>query len=580
MNKQLVGIPVSGGIAIAKAFVLHAEEFTIPEKKITEDDVPREIARFEDALTKTRQALIGIRKKIADEMGSEHSEIFNAHLLILEDRTLIEDVIGEVKNKRINVEAAFSHVIQKYYNAFHAIDDEYLRERVADVRDIGRRVLHNLLGRERAVMSEFTEPMIIVAHDISPTDTAAMDKKKVVGFATEIGGPTSHTAIMARSLGIPAVVGVDALTQTVKNGDLVVIDGTHGLVIIEPDQKKIEAYLKERQRFFEFAHELDHLRDLPAETKDKKRIILQANIEIPDEIPAALAQGAEGIGLYRTEFFYMNRTDLPTEDEQYQAYKNVVEQIKNYPVVIRTIDFGGDKFLSSIDLPYETNPFLGWRAIRFCLARTDIFKVQLRAILRASVHGKLKVMFPMISNLNEMRRACQIVAEAKAELKEKGIPFDENIPVGAMIEIPSAALISDTLAKESDFFSIGTNDLIQYALAVDRINEKVAYLYEPTHPAILRMIQQVVENAHKNDIEVAVCGEMSSDTSLALLLIGFGMDELSMSPFVIPKVKKLVRSITMEQAKNVAKEAMRFETGAEIRQFADAQLKKLVPELT
>ncbi|MBI4430544.1 MAG: phosphoenolpyruvate--protein phosphotransferase [Candidatus Omnitrophica bacterium] len=579
MNRQLIGIPVSPGVAIAKALVLHAEDFTIPEKKITQDDVPKEIARFEDALTKTRQALIAIRKKIADEIGAEHSDIFNAHLLILEDRTLIEDVIGEVKTKCINVEAAFSHVIQKYYNAFHAIDDEYLRERVSDVRDIGRRVLHNLLGRERAVLIDLAEPTIVVAHDISPTDTAAMDKEKVVAFATEIGGPTSHTAIMARSLGIPAVVGVDVLTHMVKTGDLVAIDGSHGLVIVEPDQKKIEELLHERERYDEFTHGLERLRDLPAETKDKKRIVLQANIEIPDEIPSVIAQGAEGIGLYRTEFFYMNRTDLPTEDEQYQAYRYVAEQMKNHSVVIRTIDFGGDKFLSSIDLPYETNPFLGWRAIRFCLARVDIFKTQLRAILRASAHGKIKVMFPMISNLNEMRRACQIVAEAKAELKVKNMPFDEKIPVGAMIEIPSAALISDKLAQESDFFSIGTNDLIQYSLAVDRINEKIAYLYEPTHPAILRMIQQIVENAHKNKIEVAVCGEMSSDMALALLLIGFGVDELSMSPFVVPKVKKLVRSVTMKQARDIAAEAMHYETGAEIRQFADSQVKKVAPEL-
>lgn len=579
MNRQLVGIPVSPGIAIAKAYVLHAEEFTIPEKKITQDDIPKEIARFEDALTKTRQTLIGIRKKISDEIGSEHSDIFNAHLLILEDRTLIEDVIAEVKNKCINVEAAFSHVIQKYYNAFHAIDDEYLRERVSDVRDIGRRVLHNLLGRERAVLTELTEPTIVVAHDISPTDTAAMDKEKVVAFATEIGGPTSHTAIMARSLGIPAIVGVDVLTHVVKSGDLAIIDGSRGLILIDPDEKKIEEYQEERKRYGVFTHELTRLRDLPAETKDKKRVILQANIELPDEIPSVIEHGAEGIGLYRTEFFYMNRTDLPGEDEQYEAYKRVAEQLKEQPIVIRTIDFGGDKFLSSIDLPYETNPFLGWRAIRFCLARVDIFKIQLRAILRASAHGHIKMMFPMISNLNEMRRANQIVAEVKAELKEKKIPFDEKIPVGAMIEIPSAALISDKLAREADFFSIGTNDLIQYSLAVDRVNEKIAYLYEPTHPAILRMIQQVVENAHKNKIEVAVCGEMSSDIALALLLIGFGVDELSMSPFVIPKVKKLIRGITMKQAHEIAVEAMRFETGSEIRQYADSQVKKLVPDL-
>lgn len=578
MTQQFTGIPVSPGIAIAKALVLHADDFSIPEKRITADEIPREIARFEDALTKTRQALIGIRKKIAEDVGIEHSDIFSAHMLILEDRTLIEDVISEVKNKLVNVETAFSRVIQKYYNAFQSINDEYLRERVSDVRDIGRRVLHNLLGRERTALTELPEPTIVVAHDIAPTDTASMDREHVVAFATEIGGPTSHTAIMARSLGIPAIVGLDQITHTVKTGDLVIIDGTRGILVAGPDEKKIEEYRLEMKKFYEFTHDLDRLRDLLAETKDKHRITLAANIELPSEIPSVLAHGAEGIGLYRTEFFYMNRTDLPGEEEQYNAYRDVVEKMGSRPVTIRTIDFGGDKFLSSIDLPFETNPFLGWRAIRFCLARVDIFKIQLRAILRASAHGDIKVMFPLISSLNELRQVNQILAEVKSELKEKMVPFNAKMEVGAMIEIPSAAITADLLAKEVDFFSLGTNDLIQYSLAVDRVNEKIAYLYEPTHPAILRLIQHVVDSAHRAKIKVAVCGEMSGDVALAVLLVGFGVDELSMSSFVIPKVKKIIRSITMQKARQIAKEAMRFETGAEIRTYAESQLKTLATQ--
>src|SRR3989338_3892375 len=436
MMTKMQGIAVSPGVIIGKAFVLHVggEMFSASERKIKDAEVPQEIARFEDALTRTRAEVLGIRKKISQQIGRESSDIFNAHLMILEDRTLIEDVIAVIKVKKVNCEFAFWTVLEKYFTAFMQINDEYLRERISDIKDIGRRVLGNLAGDKSDTVT-LRENSIVIAHDLSPSDTAMLDKEKVLGFATEIGGPTSHTAILGRSMEIPAIVGLDHVTAKVHNGDTVIVDGTSGILIIDPDTLTLEEYTQREIRFTEITRELDELRDLPALTSDKHSIVLAANIEFPDEITSVISHGAEGIGLYRTEFFYMNRTDLPGEDEQYNAYRDVVEKMGGRPVTIRTIDFGGDKFLSSIDLPFETNPFLGWRAIRFCLARVDIFKIQLRAILRASAHGDIRVMFPLISSLNELRQVNQILAEAKSELKEKAVPFNAKMEVGAMIEI-------------------------------------------------------------------------------------------------------------------------------------------------
>jgi phosphotransferase system enzyme I (PtsI) len=564
---------------MGKALVLHSEELAVPRVVISPERVPQEIARFEDSLTKTRAELLGIRRKISQELGREHSDIFNAHLLILEDRTLIEDVIQRIKEEYLNTEYAFSSVIQKYYRAFSKIDDEYLRERISDIKDISRRILLNLMGQSKDVLLDLKEHAIVVAHDLSPSDTATMVRDKVLGFVTDIGGPTSHTAIVARSLEIPAVVGLDRISREVSGGDVLIVDGTHGVVIINPDQETVERYEFAQRKFIELNRELTKLKDLEADTLDQKHIRLAANIEFPDEIPSVIAHGAEGIGLYRTEYFYLNRSDLPSEEEQYEAYKKVAEQISPDPVVIRTLDLGGDKFLSSLELPYEMNPFLGWRAIRFCLARVDIFKAQLRAILRASHCGKLQVMYPMIANVQELVQANQILDEAREELRKEGVPFDENMEVGAMIEIPSAALISNILAKEVDFFSIGTNDLIQYALAVDRVNEKIAYLYEPTHPAILRLIQQVIESGHAEGLWVGTCGEMSGDPAVAVLLVGMGIDEISTSPLILPKVKKAIRSVTMDQAQEIAREAMKFSSGAEIRKHIEDRLRDILPEI-
>lgn len=581
-GKKLTGIAVSPGVAIGKAYVLHSdtdEFYTFPRVRVPDSQIPQEIARFEDALTRTRADILGIRKKLSAEIGREHSDIFMAHLLVLEDRSLIEDVIDTIKKKRTNAEYAFSLVVQKYFRAFSQVNDEYLKERVSDIRDIGRRLIENLTGKERNPLAKLTEKVIVVAHDLSPSDTAMMDKQKVIAFATDIGGPTSHTAIMARSMEIPAVVGLEQASREVSSGDSLIIDGNHGVVIVNPDKRTLTAYALEEKRFIQLVTELDKLRSLPAETPDGRRIELSANIEFPDEIPSVLAHGANGIGLYRTEYFYMNRADLPTEEEQYDAYRLVAEKVAPYSVIVRTLDLGGDKFLSSLEVPHEMNPFLGWRAIRFCLARVDIFKTQLRAILRASVHGNLKLMYPMISNLTELRKANQILEECKRDLRREKILFNPDIETGAMIEIPSAALTSDALAKEVDFFSIGTNDLIQYALAVDRVNEKIAYLYEPTHPAILRLIREVIVNGHKNKIWVGTCGEMTGDPAVAILLVGLGIDEISTSPLLLPKVKKAIRTVPYREAKGIAQKALKFHTGLEVRKFLSAKLRRLLKVL-
>lgn len=577
--KKLHGIGVSPGVAIGKVLVLHAEELSVQKRTILEENIPLEIARFEDALTKTRAELLGIRKQISRDIGRDHSDIFNAHLLILEDRTLIEEVISRLRDEKVNVEYVFSSILQKYTIAFSHIDDEYLKERTADIKDVGKRVLANLLGKARDLITKIEEPVILVSNDLSPSETAIMRKDKVIGFATDIGGPTSHTAIMARSLEIPAVVGLETISMEVVAGDTIIIDGTHGLVIINPDEEAIDLYHGEEQKFEQLIHELDKLKDVAAVTLDNVSVDLAANIESPLEIASVIAHGAAGIGLYRTEYFYMNRTDLPSEEEQYMAYRQVAEEMNGKGVIVRTLDLGGDKFSSALDIPAEMNPFLGWRAIRFCLARVDIFKMQLRAILRASAHGNLKIMYPMISTASELIMANEIVEEVKEELKSQNIPFNENIEIGAMIETPSAAVTADILSDYVKFFSIGTNDLIQYALAVDRVNERIAYLYEPTNPAILRLIKGVIDAAHEKNVWVGMCGEMGGDPVLAVLLLGLGIDEISASPFLVPKIKKAIVSIKMEKAREIAQKCLNFSTGQDVKEYLYTECKQFFPEL-
>ncbi len=573
---ELKGIAAASGISIGPAYKIGKEEFIIPRDSIRQEEIPLQIQIFEEALIKTRKEIIDLQKQISSDMGQEEAQIFDAHLLVLEDRMLIEEVISRLKREQLSVAFIFSEVLKKYIDVFSNIEDEYLKERVVDINDVGKRILRNLLGKERKQLDQVKEKVIVVAHDLSPSDTAAMHKQSVSGFITDIGGKTSHTAIMAKSLEIPAVVGVQEATTKIKPGDILIVDGSVGIIIVNPDEETLNNYRQEEVKLKGITDKFLSAKDLPATTIDGKEVEISGNIEFPDEVPAVKLHGGSGIGLYRTEFFYMNRKDLPTEEEQFQAYKYVAQEMRPGPVIIRTLDLGGDKFLSSFEMPREMRPFLGWRAIRFCLARPDIFKPQLRAILRASVYGELKLMYPMISGVDELRQANQILEDVKKELREEGISFDETLEVGAMIEVPSAAMTADILAQEVDFFSIGTNDLIQYSLAVDRTNEKIAYLYEPAHPAVLRLIKNIIDAAHNAGIWVGMCGEMAGEPSMILILLGLGIDELSMPPQMIPEVKFIIRSVTLKQVRSVALEVLKLSTGSSIEEFAQNKLREIL----
>jgi phosphotransferase system enzyme I (PtsI) len=580
-KKEIVlkGIPASPGIVTGKAFLYGREQYTISRRSISDLQIQNEIKRFKDALLETKTEILDIKKRISDEMGAEHGQIFSAHLLVIDDSMLIEEVIAKLRKDKLSIEYVFQDVLRRYIKVFSEMDDEYLKERISDINDVGRRILKNLIGAKEDVLSNLRDKVIVIAYDLSPSDTATMHKKNVKGFATDIGGRTSHTAIMAKSLEIPAVVGLELVTKKAESGDDIIIDGTYGTVIINPSPKTLKKYEGDREKIVAFERHLLELKDLPCVTLDGRKIELAANIEVPEDVPSVVAHGAQGIGLYRTEYFYMNRRDVPTEEEQARAYSAVVKKVKPNPVIMRTLDIGGDKFLSQLDVPQQMNPFLGWRAIRFCLARPDIFKSQLRAILKASAHGKLRVMYPMISGLEELRQANALLEECKKELKKEGAAFDENIETGAMIEVPSAALTSDILAKEVDFFSIGTNDLIQYSLAVDRVNEKIAYLYEPTHPAVLRLIKSIVDHGHDAGIWVGMCGEMAGDIVMTIILLGLGLDEFSTSPIATPEIKRIIRAVTMRQAKEVAGEALALTTGKDVETFARRKLKEIVPDM-
>jgi len=569
-EKVFRGIGVSAGVCRGKILVLHRARHIISKREILEDEIASEAKRFEQSLAQTRRQISEIQNRVVESMGAKEGDIFEAHLLMLEDRALVEEVIKLIREKKFNAENAFHTVAERYVEALAAVDDDYLRERAADMHDLTVRVLDNLLEVKDAFdLSHLTEPCILVGHDLSPSTTAQLDKKLVLGFATDIGGRTSHTAIMARSLGIPAVVGLQTIADELETGDYALLDGYNGTVVVNPTDQTLFEYGQLAKIKATLEEKLRGIKTLPAVTLDGKIIHLSANIEDQNDIEGVLTHGAEGVGLFRTEFLFINRDSLPGEEDQYKVYRQVAAALKPQPVIIRTLDLGGDKFASHLQLAKEVNPFLGWRAIRFCLAQPELFCAQLRAILRASAEGNVKMMYPMISGLDELNQANALVEKCKAELRAQNIPFDEKMEIGAMIEIPSAALIADALAQRVKFFSIGSNDLIQYTLAADRTNEKVSHLYEPTHPAILRLIKMTVDAAHKHGIWAGVCGEIAGDPFLTPLLIGLGVDELSAAPPVVAQVKYIIRRLKLTEAQALAEFALQCESPSEI--FARCQ---------
>ena len=559
------GAGVLPGMACGKIHVVRDDLDDVAHYRIAPSQVPDEIGRFETALIQTRMQILEMQQRIAESIGAKDAAIFDAHLLVVEDRTLIDEVLRKLETDLCNVEWVFQEVATRYAETLNKIDDPYLRERALDIQDVTKRVIRNLQGKAPKTFLALREPHILVAHNLTPSDTASINRANVLGVATDLGSRTSHAAILARSLNIPAVVGLHDITAKLETGQHVLVDGSDGLLIVNPAPETIAHYAELESRRARVVAQLKELRTTRSTTRDGRHIVLSANIELQEDVEAVAANGAEGIGLYRTEFLYLNRTTLPTEDEQFETYREVAERVRPDPLIIRTFDLGGDKLApGTVDITDELNPFLGWRAIRLCLEHIDIFKTQLRAILRASAVGNIKIMFPMISGLEELRGAKAVLAECHEELRRSGIPLSEEIEVGAMIEIPSAALCANVLASEVDFFSIGTNDLIQYTLAVDRVNEKIAHLYEPTHPAILRLLRIITEAAHAHHIWVGVCGEMAGDVALVPLLLGLGVDELSAAATLVPRVKRAVQSLAIPECRDLVEETLKLNTASEI----------------
>ncbi|MFC7394647.1 phosphoenolpyruvate--protein phosphotransferase [Scopulibacillus cellulosilyticus] len=565
MSEKIKGIAASSGIAIGKAFILKDPELKIEIKKIT--DTKQEIGRFQSAVDQSKVELEAIKVKADAELGKDKAEIFAAHLLVLSDPELIGAVTQKIENEQICAEAAMDDVSSMYISMFENMDNEYMKERAADIRDVSKRVISHLLGVQFSNPASITEEVVIVAHDLTPSDTAQLNKQFVKGFVTDIGGRTSHSAIMSRSMEIPAVVGTKAVTEKAESGMQIIIDGLSGEIILNPSVEEISAYQQKQANYEEKKEEWKKLVNEKTMTKDNQHVELAANIGNPDDIDGVLNNGGEGVGLYRTEFLYMGRDNFPTEDEQFEAYKKVLEKMEGKPVVIRTLDIGGDKELPYLDLPKELNPFLGFRAIRLCLERQDIFRTQLRALLRASAYGNLKIMFPMIATLDEFRQAKSILNEEKEQLVGQGVGVSDQIEVGMMVEIPSTAVMADRFAKEVDFFSIGTNDLIQYTMAADRMNQHVSYLYQPYNPAILRLVNMVIQAAHKEGKWVGMCGEMAGDEIAIPILLGLGLDEFSMSATSILPARSQIAKLSKEELAGHIDEILAMDTVDEVIGF-------------
>jgi phosphoenolpyruvate-protein phosphotransferase (PTS system enzyme I) len=578
-EKRCHGVPASPGIARAPIHVFSIETDDVVRYQVDPANVPDEIARFESALIQTRAQILEMQQQIAEAIGAKDAGIFDAHLLVVEDQTLIDEVLRKLEADHCNVEFTFQEVANRYVDSLSRIDDPYLRERAVDIQDVTRRVIRNLQGKSPRPFLSIDEPHILVAHNLTPSDTATMNREQVRGLVLDLGSRTSHTAIMAQSLGIPAVVGLHDASETLETGAPALIDGYHGLLIVHPSEETLVEYAEIERQKGAIAERLTQLRETKSTTRDGRHVVLSANIELPDEVEAVLANGAEGIGLYRTEFLYLNQKTLPTEEEQFEVYRAVAERVAPDPLIIRTLDLGGDKISEDIESGDELNPFLGWRAIRFCLENLDIFKAQLRAILRASVGANVKLMFPMISGLGEVRRGLEIVEECKAELRREGRPFHNELEVGVMIEVPTAAIMADRLAREVDFFSIGTNDLIQYLVAIDRTNERVAHLYEPSHPSVVRLLKIVADAAHANDIWVGICGEMAGEVLFTPLLLGLGMDELSAGATLVPRVKNAVQRLAMAECEALVEEVLQLDTPAAVLARCTEMAERHYPEL-
>lgn len=572
MSKLIKGIAASDGVAIAKAYLLVEPDLTFDKnEKVT--DVEGEVAKFNSAIEASKVELTKIRNNAEVQLGADKAAIFDAHLLVLDDPELIQPIQDKIKNENANAATALTDVTTQFVTIFESMDNEYMKERAADIRDVSKRVLSHILGVELPNPSMIDESVVIVGNDLTPSDTAQLNKEFVQGFATNIGGRTSHSAIMSRSLEIPAIVGTKSITQEVKQGDMIIVDGLNGDVIVNPTEDELIAYQDKRECYFADKKELQKLRDADTVTVDGVHAELAANIGTPNDLPGVIENGAQGIGLYRTEFLYMGRDQMPTEEEQFEAYKEVLEAMDGKRVVVRTLDIGGDKELSYLNLPEEMNPFLGYRAIRLCLAQQDIFRPQLRALLRASVYGKLNIMFPMVATINEFREAKAILLEEKENLKNEGHDISDDIELGIMVEIPATAALADVFAKEVDFFSIGTNDLIQYTLAADRMSERVSYLYQPYNPSILRLVKQVIEASHKEGKWTGMCGEMAGDATAIPVLLGLGLDEFSMSAISVLKARRQIKGLSQNEMRELANRALDCVSADEVEDLVQSYTK-------
>ncbi|MGW7987383.1 phosphoenolpyruvate--protein phosphotransferase [Staphylococcus shinii] len=571
MSNYINGIAASDGVAIAKAYLLVEPDLSFDSEKVT--DVDAEIAKFNHAIETSKVELTKIRNNAEENLGADKAAIFDAHLLVLDDPELIQPIEEKIKNEQVNAPTALSDVTGQFITIFESMDNEYMKERAADIRDVSKRVLAHILGVELPNPSMIDENVVIIGNDLTPSDTAQLNKEFVQGFVTNIGGRTSHSAIMSRSLEIAAVVGTKSITKEVKQGDMIIVDGLTGDVIIDPTEDEVIAYQNKRERFFEDKQALQQLRDEPSTTADGTHVELAANIGTPDDLKGVIENGAEGIGLYRTEFLYMGRDEMPTEDEQFEAYKKVLETMEGKRVVVRTLDIGGDKELPYLNLPEEMNPFLGYRAIRLCLDQPDIFRPQLRALLRASTYGKLNIMFPMVATIKEFRDAKALLLEEKENLTNEGIEVSDDIELGIMVEIPSTAALADVFAKEVDFFSIGTNDLIQYTMAADRMSERVSYLYQPYNPSILRLVKQVIEASHNEGKWTGMCGEMAGDETAIPLLLGLGLDEFSMSATSILKARRQIKGLSQNEMEELANRAINCATSEEVQELVEQYAK-------